>query len=378
MFSNISRRSVLEAGAGTTLAAATGAATASAAETARSGRGSGEETRSLDQLYEAALAEGGKLVVYAGGDVDAQLDGVRAGFTSRFPHIDLTVIVDYSKFHDVRIDHQLATSTLIPDVVQLQTLHDFTRWARQGELLRYKPAGFAAVHPRFKSPEGAWTAVMVVAFSFVHHLEAVGAGVPRTPLDFVDPRWKGAIASSHPHDDDAVLYLFSLYVQEYGWEWAEKFAQQQPEFARGSHTAGVAVDAGRKSIGVATAGNLLADGGTSRWSLPAEGHPFMAWGQRAAILKQGAHPAAAKLYLNWMLSRELQQASYSGWSVRVDVRPKGGLRQIWEYRDAHLGGFPVFMEDRARVERLKQTFALYFGEVEGTPSPGRLGLHPGR
>ncbi|MFI5619750.1 ABC transporter substrate-binding protein [Streptomyces sp. NPDC051567] len=390
MFSDISRRSVLAVGAGATLAAATGATAASAAEAARASKGGGgsasavpaafgrEETRSLDQLYEAALAEGGKLVVYAGGDVEEQLAGVRAGFTSRFPGIDLTVVVDYSKFHDVRIDNQLATGTLIPDVVQLQTLQDFTRWARKGELLRYKPAGFTAVHPKFKAPEGSWTAVMVVAFSFVYGLEAVGSGVPRTPLDFVDPRWKGAIASSYPHDDDAVLYLFSLYAQKYGWGWVEKFAQQQPEFARGSHTADVAVGAGRKSIGVGTAGNLLADGGASRWALPTRGHPFMAWAQRAAILKQGAHPAAAKLYLNWMLSPELQQASYSGWSVRRDVRLKGGLRPIWEYEDANLDGFPAFMEDRAKVEQLKQTFALYFGEVEGAPSPGRLGLHPGR
>jgi hypothetical protein len=36
------------------------------------------------------------------------------------------------------------------------------------------------------------------------------------------------------------------------------------------------------------------------------------------------------------------------------------------------------MQDRAEIERLKQTFALYFGEVQGDPSPGRLGLHPGR
>jgi hypothetical protein len=42
-----------------------------------------------------------------------------------------------------------------------------------------------------------------------------------------------------------------------------------------------------------------------------------------------------------------------------------------------LDGFPRFMADRAEVERWKQTFALYFGEVKGAPTPGWLGLHPG-
>ena len=40
-------------------------------------------------------------------------------------------------------------------------------------------------------------------------------------------------------------------------------------------------------------------------------------------------------------------------------------------------GFPRFMSDRAEVERWQHTFALYFGEVQGPPTPGWLGLHPG-
>lgn len=103
----------------------------------------------------------------------------------------------------------------------------------------------------------------------------------------------------------------------------------------------------------------------------------MAWGRRAAILKQAKHPTAAKLYLNWQLSTGQQQATFNGWSVRTDVTPPTGLKPIWQSPNAHLDGFPRFMADRAAVERWKQTFALYFGEVKGDPSPGSLGLHPG-
>jgi ABC-type Fe3+ transport system substrate-binding protein len=94
-------------------------------------------------------------VIYAGGDVSSQADGVRAGFRALFPKIDLTVVTDYSKFHDVRIDNQLATGTLVPDLVQLQTVQDFTRWKSQGKLLPYKPAGFGKLHPAFKDADGA-------------------------------------------------------------------------------------------------------------------------------------------------------------------------------------------------------------------------------
>jgi ABC-type Fe3+ transport system substrate-binding protein len=352
----------------------TGAAAASAAP----GRGPREETRTLDELYRDAVAEGGKLIIYAGGDVSSQADGVRAGFKAQFPEIDLTVVIDYSKFHDVRVDNQIATGTLVPDLVQLQTVQDFTRWKSLGRLLPYKPAGFSKIHPAFKDRDGAWVAIMVIAFSYMYNTALAGDAAPKTPRELADPRWKGRIASTYPHDDDAALYLYSLYTRTYGWDWIARLAAQDIQFNRGSHTARLALTSGQKAIGIGGSGSLTAPATDPvRWAV-ANGHPFMSWGQRAAILAGAKHPTAAKLYLNWQLSAARQQASTNGWSVRTDVTPAGGLRPIWTYPNGNLGGFPEFMADRAQVERWKQTFALYFGEVKGDPSPGWLGLHPGR
>ncbi|MFF7278371.1 ABC transporter substrate-binding protein [Streptomyces griseorubiginosus] len=378
MSSFLSRRRVLTTGAGAALGLGAVGATTTSASAAPARHTSGpEETRTLDELYQAALKEGGKLVIYAGGDTPTQQDGTKAAFKARFPDIDLTLIVDYSKYHDVRVDNQFATDTLVPDVVQLQTLQDFVRWNRQGRLLRYKPAGFSELHHGFKDPQGAWVAISVIAFSFLYGTAAVGSDAPTSPLDLVDPKWKGKIASSYPHDDDAVLYLYSLYVQKYGWEWVAKLAAQDVRFARGSNTPGEAVRGGQKAIGIGTSGSAVPSSTSPTKSVIVDGHPFMAWGQRAAVLKQAAHPTAAKLYLNWQLSPEVQQRAFNGWSVRTDITPAAGLKPVWEYPDAHVDGFPEFMADRAEVERLKQTFALYFGEVKGDPTPGSLGLHPG-
>lgn len=375
----ITRRDFL-GGAGAALGVVAVATTVGAGPAAASpgkpGRPAREEARSLDELYAAALAEGGKLTIYAGGDTADQVEPTRQAFLAQFPGIDLTMVVDYSKYHDVRVDNQLATGTLVPDLVQFQTLHDFTRWKAAGVLLPYKPVGFSAVHPTFKDPDGAWVAIFVVAFSYMY-AAALGSDGPATPLDLVDPRWKDQISSSYPHDDDAVLYLFSLYVQRYGWDWARKFAAQNPAFGRGAQTPIGAVASGQKAVGVGSAGSLLfplAPG--VQWAIPA-GHPFMAWGQRAAILRGAAHPEAARLYLSWQLSRPVQETAFTGWSVRTDVTPPAGLAPIWAIPDANLEGFAKFMADRAVAERWRQTFALYFGEVQGPPSPGVLGLHPG-
>lgn len=105
--------------------------------------GAGEETKTIDQLYADAVTEGGNLVLYHGGDTPTQQDGLREAFSQRFPEINFTLVIDYSKYQDVRIDNQLETDTLVPDVVALQTLQNFPRWTKQGALLPYKPAGFS-------------------------------------------------------------------------------------------------------------------------------------------------------------------------------------------------------------------------------------------
>lgn len=119
------------------------------------GAGVQPEKRGMDELYRAALKEGGRLVVYAGGDTPEQQNGIKAAFEKRFPGITLDTVVDYSKVHDARIDQQLADKNVAADVVQLQTLQDYPRWKAEGVLLPYKPIGWDKIYKDFKDPDGA-------------------------------------------------------------------------------------------------------------------------------------------------------------------------------------------------------------------------------
>lgn len=341
-----------------------------------------EETKTLDQLYEDAIKEGGNLVVYHGGDIPDQQDGVANAFRAAYPKLNFTMVVDYSKYHDVRVDNQLATNSLVPDVIAMQTLQDYTRWKKQGVLLNYKPAGFSKIYPGFVDPEGAWIAHASYSFSYFYDtalLNASGLPIPKTAQDLANPIYKDHIASTYPHDDDAALFVYSQYIEKYGWDWVQKMSQQNIQFQRGSNTAGEAVGAKKKAIGVAGVGpftvpTLVTINGKDAST------PYVVWGQRMSILKKARHPAAAKLFLNWIVSKDVQSTVMGGVSTRTDVQypyTPAGTPFPWENAQAGVTKFPAFMEDRANVERLKATLALYFGEVQGKPSPGELGLHPG-
>ncbi|KAG6975807.1 hypothetical protein JG688_00002006 [Phytophthora aleatoria] len=253
----------------------------------------------------------------------------------RFPGVNFTVVVDYSKYHDVRIDSQLETDTLVPDVVALQTLQDFPRWAKSGDLLPYKPANFSKIHDSLKENDGAWMAYSIYSFSFIYNTIALcDQIVPVTPADLVNPQWAGKIASSYPHDDDAVLFLFTRY---------------------------------EKVIGVGTSG-----GGEPIKFVTGNGTEYLSRGQRVGILSKAKHPAVANLFMNWVILEEVQMSLVSS-SARTDTN----TANPWEIPEGNMAVIPLFMKGRAKVEQWKQTFALYFGEVHGEPSPGILGLHPG-
>ena len=69
------------------------------------------ETRSLDEQHKAALAEGADLIVYGGGDIPNAQAANEQAFKARFPGMNIRILVDLSKYHDARIDNQLARAT---------------------------------------------------------------------------------------------------------------------------------------------------------------------------------------------------------------------------------------------------------------------------
>ena len=116
------------------------------------------DTRSLDEIYEAARSEEGTLQVFWGGDAGSQGDSVRKAWAAAYPDVKLNLTVDLSKYHDNRIDRAHLQGLHVADVAVLQTLHDFRRWKSEGKLLNYKPANFEDIINGEKDADGAWYA----------------------------------------------------------------------------------------------------------------------------------------------------------------------------------------------------------------------------
>ncbi|MEM8561831.1 MAG: ABC transporter substrate-binding protein, partial [Pseudomonadota bacterium] len=162
------------------------------------------ETKSLDELYAEAMAEGGEFVLRAGGDKPDQIDYYLDKFKARFPELKVEHSVDVSLNHAPRYDNARAAGAEenVPDVIQFQTLHDFEYYAERGFLEPYKPKHWDKVFTDHKDPHGRWTSVYGVTFSNLVNADLVDEP-PRDAMDYLDPKLKGKIILTYPHDDDA-------------------------------------------------------------------------------------------------------------------------------------------------------------------------------
>jgi hypothetical protein len=167
------------------------------------------ENRTMKEIYQAALEEGGTVTCWHGGDETYQQDGLKEAFETRFPGMTLNITVDVSKFHDGNIDRQLSTGGLFVDSIILQTLHDYPRWDHEDALLHYAPLNFDKIHPAFRDIRAAWYGVSVFAWTFVSNNDRVSE-TPREFADFLKPEFKDKLVLTYPNDDDAVLYAFDL------------------------------------------------------------------------------------------------------------------------------------------------------------------------
>jgi ABC-type Fe3+ transport system substrate-binding protein len=266
---------------------------------------------------------------------------------------------------DKKIDAQLASNKLEVDIAVFQTLQDFVRWKQQGALLEFKPQGFGKIDPSFKDPGGAFFAVQINAHAYAYNPNLVKTeDVPRSALDFLNPRFKGKVVSCYPADDDATLYAFYSIVQKYGWSYMDRYMANQPNFIQGHLGVVRSIAAGENLVTFDTIASISMDqenlGLVQAVAFP-QSDSLPIWPFTAAIFKSAPHPNAAKLFLSWYLSPE-EQSKTGSWSPRSDVPAPHGWKPILSYKVVN--SYRAFLTNTKQLEELRKRFEVYTGPVK--------------
>ncbi|WQF82558.1 hypothetical protein CDEST_07572 [Colletotrichum destructivum] len=327
------------------------------------------EDRTIDEIYQAALAEGGVVTCWHGGDEVTQQDGLKRAFETRFPGMTLNITVNRSKYHSVNVDRQLARSgggPLDVDTIILQALQDYPRWDAQGALLHYAPVNYMKVLAPFRHIRAAYYGFAINAWSTIWNTEKL-ANPPREWPDFLKPEYKDKIVLTHPSDDDAVAYIFDLIMNQYGSEWLDGFLANNPRWVHGTASPLAVLRQPNSTQSVTFSASIgLRPSGALNVSFPSEGL-FVSWPRSVAIFNDAPHPEGAKLFANFLLEDGFQR-NLTQWSARKDIAPPGGYPGILDVESTNSAEYLRFMADRGRVEALRMMFEDRIGMPQG-PSP---------
>jgi iron(III) transport system substrate-binding protein len=191
----------------------------------------------------------------------------------------------------------------------------------------YRSPEADAMPAGYKDPNGRWAAYYVNTAAAAYNTRMVAPrDVPQKWEDLLEPKWKGKIAFFDEEYEWYANYL-KIVGRGKGLEFMRRFATQDLQY-RGGHTQMVQLLAAGEfpilSVTFAPRVSVVKESGAPiDWlALP----PTFSSPTAMGIYKSALHPNAAKLYIDFILSKEIQQevwvnAAWKG-SGRKDVVPK--------------------------------------------------------
>ena len=279
-----------------------------------------------DAIIAGAQKEG-ELITWAVGEITFQTMVVDR-FKRKYPFI--------KKVEAVRIPSEKLRTRLITEAqtgrsstVDILGLSGFELafLAEKGFFAPYRSPEANTIPEGFKDATGLWTAYYVNTIITAYNTRQVSPkDVPQRWEDLLEPKWRSKIGFYEEEYEWYANYL-KLVGRDKGLDFMRRLARQELQY-RGGHSQMVQLLAAGEFpiMGVAYAPRVSvvrANGAPIDWAAL---QPVFSTAIGMGVYKNAPHPHAAKLYVDFMLSREIQQeiwvnAAWKG-SARRDVVPK--------------------------------------------------------
>lgn len=282
---------------------------------------------------EAAKKEG-TVVLYAPAGQAQQL-AVLEEFRKLFPEIRVQSIWAQTGALYAKVEQEVKTNNTLVDVLVLSDPTLLQAMQKNEQLEGYvSPAldGIADVNVQSK-PKGYWTSWGLVATTIVYNTDTIGENPPKTWKDLVgDERFKGRKSSLKNATSGLQFAQWATLVDLYGREyWTDgiaalnpiafdSFTQQFDRLVGGSDL--VAINGQ-----ISGAMQYIEKGAPLHILYPEDGVPATLEG--VGVVKTAPHPQAARLLLDYLLSKKGQEVivkEMQYFSPRTDVAPPAGAR----------------------------------------------------
>jgi len=264
------------------------------------------EVAGWDKVIAAAKAEGG-LVLYTALLGVPSTKAIARAFEAKYG-IPVQVLEARASELRERIRTEQAAGRFLGDVMFNSENQALILSAEDKSIVPHEPVPNAAGLTEPFRDDGLKSPVMTINYSLLVNNRLVPPGEePKSWRDLADPKWKGKILSDDMRAVGGGYVLFYVTEEKFGKDYHEALATQDIRFTREQREAAKRVARGEMAIYMPfNLGDLQSLKGLPvRSVMPAEGAPYVLYA--AAAMKGAPHPNAARLYIDFTMSDEVQK-----------------------------------------------------------------------
>ena len=267
----------------------------------------------------AASAAEDEVVWYTAMNVP-DTEALRKPFNERYPSVKLTVMRATGEKVRTRILTEARANRHAWDVVSFNLL-DMDALNREGLLAAYTSPETATGYPA-GAVSANWAAIYVRQYVIGYNTQLVkAADAPKAWSDLLAPRWAGNLALDET-DVEWYAAMLDYWGRDKGVAYMRALSNQKPQQRRGHNLLTRLLVAGDFPLALVHAAEVekeMRDGAPVEWVKTLD--PIITSPSQVGISAKAPHPAAARLLVDFLLSKEGQRAIESRGRVpaRLDL-----------------------------------------------------------
>jgi iron(III) transport system substrate-binding protein len=258
-----------------------------------------------DKILDGAKKEG-RLLLYTGMDTDEANLYINE-FTKRYPFIKPDIFRSSGEKVQARflVEHRAGVHNA--DVFQTSIVQVY-QLKNAGLLSKYISEESRAFADGFKDSQGYWTAFYLIPYVIGYNTKLVAAkDVPISYEDLLNPKWRNQIGLE-AEEYQWFYHLLQIMGKEKGLNYMKKLAGQNLQMRKGHTLLAQLVAAGEMAVAVVVYSNRVErmknSGAPIDW-VRFKG-PTITVINAISIPEKAPHPNAAKLFVDFVLSRDGQ------------------------------------------------------------------------
>ena len=258
-----------------------------------------------DAVLDGAKKEG-QVVFYASMEAQSA-QRLTAGFEKKYPFIKVNATRIGSERMATRLVSEAQARKVQADVVN-QSGFDFYGVLQKGVFDIYNSPERAALPTEYKDEKGLWVMNAATLNVIGYNTRLVPpTNVPKSFWDLADPKWKGQLLMDE-NESKWMAGMMSYYSEAKTVDLLRKLATQEIQFRVGHTLIQTLAAAGERPVVVVAFANgverLKKDRAPIDWVAV---EPIIGLTFGLALVKDAPHPNCAKLFIDYLLSKEGQE-----------------------------------------------------------------------